>query len=154
MHFSKVFAVSALAASAHGFEFPSLFNKREAPTCPELWFDISKELTGMFLADGICTDHARAAIRGVFHDCFPSGGCDGSLVLFDEELSRIPNTPMIELMTILRGMAIKYNVGAADLLMFAGCKFHSSVSFHSLVLTDYAQHMQLQPALVDQSPRL
>jgi len=75
----------------------------------------------MFLgADGQCTDAARASIRGVFHDCFPDGGCDGSLMLFDAEVARANNVPMTATMQTLRAMATKYNVTGADLLMFAG----------------------------------
>lgn len=120
MHFHTILAVSALAASAQAFEVP-YFSKRQAE-CPSVWTDISTELSGMFVANGECTDAARAAIRGVFHDCFPAGGCDGSLMLFDAEVDRTNNSPMKATMQTLRAMTTKYNVGAADLLMFAGCK--------------------------------
>jgi hypothetical protein len=122
MLFNALLAVSALATSTSAFEVP-YFTKRQA-SCPQVWFDISKELTPLFLgSDGQCTDAARASIRGVFHDCFPAGGCDGSLLLFDEEVGRANNVPMTVTMQALRAMAVKYNVSGADLLMFAGCKF-------------------------------
>jgi hypothetical protein len=123
MLFNVVLAVSALASSVHAFDVP-FFSKRQAQ-CPPVWSNISQELTGLFLGgDGQCTDAARASIRGVFHDCFPTGGCDGSLVLFDDELFRVNNGPMNLTMHALKAMATRYNVGAADLLMFAGCKYH------------------------------
>jgi hypothetical protein len=122
MHFNVLLAVAALAPSVLAIDIPSLFSKRQA-LCPPVWSNISQELTGLFLgSDGQCTDAARASIRGVFHDCFPTGGCDGSLVLFDAEVGRANNVPMTATMQTLRAMATKYNVGAADLLMFAGCK--------------------------------
>lgn len=75
----------------------------------------------MFLSNGQCNDAARAAIRAVFHDCFPQGGCDGSLAI-DEELFRTQNTPMNGTVLALKTLAEKYSVGVADMLMFAGCE--------------------------------
>lgn len=49
----------------------SLFTKRAG--CPAVWSEISTTLTAQYLADGQCTDAARAAIRGAFHDCFNGG---------------------------------------------------------------------------------
>jgi hypothetical protein len=49
----------------------SLFTRRGG--CPAVWSEISTTLTAQFLADGQCTDAARAAIRGAFHDCFNGG---------------------------------------------------------------------------------
>lgn len=139
MLFNAILAVSTLAASTQAFDIP-YFTKRQAQ-CPQVWFDISKELSGMFLgADGQCTDAARASIRGVFHDCFPDGGCDGSLLLFDEEVGRANNVPMTATMQTLRAMATKYNVSGADLLMFAGCKFCALVIFPTKPLTDVTAH--------------
>lgn len=37
-------------------------------TCPAVWSEISTTLTAQFLANGQCTDAARAAIRAAFHD--------------------------------------------------------------------------------------
>jgi hypothetical protein len=124
MLFNAVLALSALAAtSVHAIDFPFI-NQRQAATCPQAWFDISGELSGMFLTDGQCNDAARAAIRAVFHDCFPQGGCDGSLALVDE-LARTQNTPMTATVNALKALAQKYNVGVADMLMFAGCELRS-----------------------------
>lgn len=39
-------------------------------SCPAVWNNISTTLTGVFLADGQCTDAARAAIRAAFHDWY------------------------------------------------------------------------------------
>lgn len=36
--------------------------------CPKVWWEISEVLTAQYLANGECTDAARAAIRAAFHD--------------------------------------------------------------------------------------
>jgi hypothetical protein len=46
----------------------SLLTGSESQSCPAVWSEISTILTGNFLADGQCTDAARAAIRAAFHD--------------------------------------------------------------------------------------
>lgn len=89
--------------------------------CPRVWFDISRELTGLFVEGADCGRFAHGAIRAIFHDCFPAGGCDGSLVLA-EEISRPNNVPMQPTMNVLMGIAVKYSVTAADMLAFAACK--------------------------------
>lgn len=90
MYISSSFVGFAIAAStAQAFQFSdakavtsdftrsvsdavsSLFAKRQG--CPAVWSEISTTLTAQFLADGQCTDAARAAIRGAFHDCFNGG---------------------------------------------------------------------------------
>lgn len=38
------------------------------PACPSVWWEISTTMTKQYLADGQCTDAARAAIRAAFHD--------------------------------------------------------------------------------------
>jgi hypothetical protein len=119
MLLNALLAVAALAASAQAFEIPTFFQRRQAAACPQVWYDISGELNGIFLSDGQCNDAARAAIRGVFHDCFPQGGCDGSLAIADE-IARPANTPMATTVNALKVLAAKYNVGVADMLMFAG----------------------------------
>jgi hypothetical protein len=88
--------------------------------CPQVWFQISRELSPIFYANGECTNEAHGAIRAVFHDCFPTGGCDGSLAI-DQELNRVLNAPMREIVTLLRQMAQRYGVTNADMLAFAGC---------------------------------
>ena len=124
MYFSQSIALIALAASAQAWDVPSLTRRNTTATsggCPAVWTDFSSELTGLFLSDGQCNDNARAAIRAVFHDCFPQGGCDGSLA-FPEELARSDNSPMTSTVNALKALADKYSVGVADMLMFAGCK--------------------------------
>ncbi|EAT90802.1 hypothetical protein SNOG_01153 [Parastagonospora nodorum SN15] len=86
-------------------------------TCPPVWKEISTALTAQFLADGQCTDAARAAIRASFHDCF-NGACDGSLILADE-CSRSENRGLERLCGNLGSLAQQKEVGVADLIQFA-----------------------------------
>lgn len=133
MHFNTFVAIVAFAASAQAIKFPSfIFSRRgyygtatrAAGTCPQVWQDISGELTALFLgSDGQCNDAARAAIRATFHDCFPDGGCDGSLS-FEEEISRPANVPMTSAVAAMKDLAVKYNVTVADMLAFGGCKLN------------------------------
>ncbi|KAF2432391.1 heme peroxidase [Tothia fuscella] len=96
------------------------YEKRQNGTaCPAVWSQISHDLTTMFLSNGVCNDDARAAIRAVFHDCFPGEGCDGSLAL-PEELARHDNQPMAATVTKFKALADKYDVGIADMIAFAG----------------------------------
>ncbi|TID25011.1 class II peroxidase [Venturia nashicola] len=125
MHFTNSIVALALLTSAQASLFSSLLAPRAA-SCPAVWTTISKELTKLFVTNLQCNDNARAAIRAVFHDCFPQGGCDGSLALFADELARPENTPMTATMNSLKALAVKYNVGVADMLMFAGS--HAVVS--------------------------
>lgn len=90
---------------------------QNAAVCPPVWGEISKTLTAQFLADGQCTDAARAAIRAAFHDCF-NGACDGSLILADE-CSRQENTGLGRLCGNLGNLAKEKKVGVADLIQFA-----------------------------------
>ncbi|KAF2437169.1 heme peroxidase [Tothia fuscella] len=87
--------------------------------CPPVWNTISRELTSLFRSGNQCNDDARAAIRAVFHDCFPDGGCDGSLAI-PAELGRSPNTRLTGTVNKLKSVAEKYRVSVADMLMFAG----------------------------------
>lgn len=90
----SITAFIGLAASVQGFAFPDLtfsslasngkralssvtetFNGavdalvgRGGEECPAAWFEIAEVLTAQYLADGQCTDAARAAIRAAFHD--------------------------------------------------------------------------------------
>ncbi|KAF2421800.1 heme peroxidase [Tothia fuscella] len=118
MHFFNSFLAIGLVASTQAISFPSILTPRAS--CPAVWTQISADLTKLFVTGLTCNDNARAAIRGVFHDCFPQGGCDGSLALFPEELSRSENSPMTATMNALKALAVKHNVGVADMLMFAG----------------------------------
>ncbi|KAF2443347.1 class II peroxidase [Karstenula rhodostoma CBS 690.94] len=92
-------------------------NTKHTSACPAVWGEISDTLTQQFLADGQCTDAARAAIRGAFHDCF-NGACDGSLILAGE-CSRIENTGLTRLCGNLGSLAKEKDVGVADLIQFA-----------------------------------
>lgn len=90
--------------------------------CPPVWAEVSRDLSKMFVSGGQCNDDARAAIRATFHDCFPEGGCDGSLAM-PEELQRRDNTPMAATVTKLARLANKRGVSTADMIAFAGCEF-------------------------------
>ncbi|KAF2404032.1 heme peroxidase [Trichodelitschia bisporula] len=103
--------------------------KAPAGGCPAIWFQISKDLTGEFSDGGQCNDFARGAIRAVFHDCGAwkkslgnnnNAGCDGSLFLAKEELSRPENAGLTDIVPKLGALAQKYNVGVADFIQFAG----------------------------------
>lgn len=85
--------------------------------CPAVWSEISTTLTAQFLADGQCTDAARAAIRAAFHDCFP-GSCDGSLILANE-CADPKNAGLEQLCSNLGNLATQKQVGVADLIQFA-----------------------------------
>ncbi|KAF2004349.1 class II peroxidase, partial [Amniculicola lignicola CBS 123094] len=94
--------------------------------CPAVWTKISKDLTKKFLSNGQCNPSARAAIREVFHDCGAwnkalgaTGGCDGSLILAGE-LARDDNKGLQEISDYLQALALSYNVGVADMIVFAG----------------------------------
>ena len=100
----------------------SLFTKRAS--CPAVWSEISTALTAQFLANGQCTDAARAAIRGAFHDCF-NGACDGSLILADE-CSNSENNGLSQLCGQLGNLATQKSVGVADLIQFAAGSSHPS----------------------------
>jgi hypothetical protein len=86
-------------------------------TCPAVWSEISTALTAQFLADGQCTDAARAAIRAAFHDCF-NGACDGSLILANE-CANPENRGLERLCGNLGNLANEKQVGVADLIQFA-----------------------------------
>jgi hypothetical protein len=91
--------------------------KQPAQECPAVWTQISSTLTQQFLADGQCTDAARAAIRSSFHDCF-NGACDGSLILANECANK-ENRGMERLCGNLANVASQTKVGVADLIQFA-----------------------------------
>lgn len=94
-----------------------LGNDQAAATCPPVWKQISTTLTAQFLADGQCTDAARAAIRAAFHDCF-NGACDGSLILANE-CTNTENRGLERLCGSLANVATQNKVGYADLIQFA-----------------------------------
>jgi Peroxidase len=107
------------APSAH--PAPPAGNNPTTGGCPAVWTQVAQALTSLFLTSGQCNDDARAAIRAVFHDCFPDGGCDGSLALA-AELSRPENTPMTATVNKLSALANQFGVGVADIIAFAGCE--------------------------------
>jgi hypothetical protein len=92
-------------------------NSKASAACPAVWTKISAQLTEQFLADGQCTDAARAAIRSSFHDCF-NGACDGSLILADE-CSNVENRGLERLCGNLKTVQANTGVGMADLIQFA-----------------------------------
>lgn len=62
----------------------------------------------------------------VFHDCGTwsidqgeTGGCDGSLILAQEAFTRPENRGLEDISTKLQGIAEKFAVGVADLIVFA-----------------------------------
>ncbi|ROV92813.1 hypothetical protein VPNG_09116 [Cytospora leucostoma] len=96
----------------------SSVEKRQA--CPDVWREIARELR-FFFADeeGYCTDDARAAIRLPFQDCFPDGGCDGSIILSEECYNRRDNAQLVGICASLSQYYKRFGVGAADLINFA-----------------------------------
>jgi hypothetical protein len=92
-------------------------NKGSTEACPAVWTQISSTLTEQFLADGQCTDAARAAIRSSFHDCF-NGACDGSLILANE-CANTENRGLERVCGNLGNVASQTGVGVADLIQFA-----------------------------------
>lgn len=79
MYYSTLFITFlATASTAHAFNVNaaaadvkravnkvanSVGNIFQRDSCPSVWSDISSTLTAQYLADGQCTDAARAAIR-------------------------------------------------------------------------------------------
>lgn len=93
------------------------------PRCPHVWREIGEELKYWFIDnEGLCSDLAAQAVRLPFHDCFPGGGCDGSIILTDECTTRIENAQIIPICGVLYKMYLDFGVGAADLINFAACE--------------------------------
>ncbi|KAJ6483817.1 heme peroxidase, partial [Mycena vitilis] len=80
---------------------------------------------------GICNDLARASIRLAFHDAGPysiqlakanrpNGASDGSLMVHAEELSRLENRGLQDIVAALKPLLAKFNVSPGDLLHLAG----------------------------------
>lgn len=99
--------------------------------CPAVWTSVATELSVTFLntTDLLCNDDARGAIRAAFHDCASwntslTGGCDGSLILAPEELTRSENNGLQDIGAKLLALTQKYqaidsSVTAADMIQFA-----------------------------------
>lgn len=122
--FSKAALVSFLLA-AGVIGAPEAEAASQSATCPEVWNYIAKELKYHFIDDyGYCTDYARQSIRLPFHDCFPGGGCDGSIVLTEECFNRFDNERLIPICAKLRDVANRYKVGVADLINLAGGEYN------------------------------
>lgn len=93
------------------------------PRCSDKWREIAKELKYWFIdEEGRCTGLAAQAIRLPFHDCFPQGGCDGSIILTDECTTRLENKQVIPICGVLYKISVEWDVGAADLINFAACE--------------------------------
>lgn len=123
--FAKAALVSLLmAAGAIGAPGAPSEIAADSATC-SVWNFIASELKYDFVDDyGFCTDYARQSIRLVFHDCFPGGGCDGSIVLSDECFTRFDNENLIPICAKLRDIANRYHVGTADLINLAGGEYN------------------------------
>ncbi|KAF2646374.1 heme peroxidase [Massarina eburnea CBS 473.64] len=124
-----LFASTATAISFSGSSIvTNYFSRRDGHNkCPAIWNTISKDLTSRFLANGQCNPDARAAIRAIFHDCGAwntaqgaKGGCDGSLAIAPGEIDRSENKGLANIIAMLKNMANTYNVGVADMIVFAG----------------------------------
>lgn len=101
---------------------------RDEAQCPEVWNYIAKELKYEFIDKyGFCTNYARQAIRLPFHDCFPGGGCDGSIVLTDECFTRFENERLIPICSKLADVALRYKVSVADLINLAGGEYYLTI---------------------------
>ncbi|KAF2435875.1 heme peroxidase [Tothia fuscella] len=95
--------------------------------CPAVWTEVSKELSKQFMESGQCNDLARGAIRAAFHDCGAwemglgkTAGCDGSLILAKEEITRQENSGLVDIIPKLAAIGKKFDVGMADFIQFAG----------------------------------
>jgi manganese peroxidase len=115
MHFLYIIFLSALEVSAQlSFKPPT----KRSQACPPVWSTISAELRLAFQSNNTCNADARAAIRAAFHDCFPDGSCNGSIFLAGE-LSRVENQNIGPTVWMLGTLAVKHQVGVADMLQFA-----------------------------------
>ncbi|OCL04381.1 class II peroxidase [Glonium stellatum] len=119
MYFGTVLLSNIALAVTYGSAFPDFKISSRQNSCPSVWANISFELTGQFATGLGYTDSARAAIRAAFHDCFSGpGGCGRSLILAGE-LDWDINSSIRDIGNTLSSMAMKYSVGAADIIQFA-----------------------------------
>lgn len=87
-----------------------------AGACPAVWQSVAKDLENLFQG---CNKAARSAVRAVLHDCLPDG-CNGSLILSQQECSRIENQGLKDYCHTINQKRLQYRVGAADIVQFAG----------------------------------
>ncbi|KAF3764259.1 heme peroxidase [Cryphonectria parasitica EP155] len=122
------------------------------PVCEEVWKYIAKELKHYFIDDhGECTQLAAQAVRLPLHDCFPDGGCDGSIILTDE-CSRPENWQMLSICGVLYKMYKDYRVGAADLINFAGSIANKACPWGPFIPFYVGRHDNPTPAPEYQMP--
>lgn len=122
------------------------------PRCPDVWKTIGEELKYWFIdEEGLCSDLAAQAIRLPFHDCFPSGGCDGSIILTNECTTRLENSPLVPICGILYKMTLDYGVGAADLINFAACKLGLKQTAKHPANQHFVQRWRTKPAHGDRT---
>lgn len=96
----------------------------DSPKCFDVWNYIAKELKYDFIDNrGLCTNLARQSIRLPFHDCFPDGGCDGSIVASSECFDRFDNENLIPICRKLADVVSRYKVPVADLVNLAGGEY-------------------------------
>lgn len=142
MHFFSIHLFAALAfATEAQIEIRS--------SCPSGWTDISSELTTLFVTDGQCNDDARATIRAAFHDCFPVGGCDGSLLL---ELARPENIPLGYTVIKLADLAETHDVSMADMFQFGAAHAIASCQNGPRITTYIGRKDSCTPAPIGQIP--
>ncbi|KAF6814816.1 ligninase h2 precursor [Colletotrichum sojae] len=107
---------------------------KDTPACAQdaccIWKYIADDLVSSFRGDsGRCTDAARAAIRLGFHDAAGwskgtgnLGGADGSIVLAPEEIQRVANKGLEEIVEQTKTWFDKYKgygIGMADLIQLS-----------------------------------
>lgn len=119
-----MFAKRALASLFLSAGVIGALEDRADTACPDVWNYIARELKYQFIdKGGYCTNYARQAIRLPFHDCFPGGGCDGSIVLTDECFTRVENERLIPICSKLADITFRYKVSVADLINLAGGEY-------------------------------
>lgn len=107
---------------------------RDTPQCAAdtccIWNYISADMASKFRGpSGRCTDLARQAVRIGFHDAAgwskatgPLGGADGSIVLAAEEMTRLPNRGLEDIVAQMKDWFDEYNeygASMADLIQMA-----------------------------------
>lgn len=137
VHYAREIKLPGMIAGKRALRNP--FEGRQ-DGCPEVWGSIAEELKWRFLANGECTDAARAAIRAAFHDCFPGQGCDGSLFLAQEFTRERENGGLAPISEDLGKLAQAKGVSVADMFQFAGGEFHKIVILPSRLFAFLCAH--------------